>query len=457
VEFKESPSDSITREMVGFANATGGHIYLGVADDNTVKGLDVTNRLRSRVQDFARNCEPPIRVRIETIRHDGKTVLVVGVPESDRKPHKCSAGYFLRVGSNTQEMNRDELMRFARAVAETGFDGAMCPGFRYPMDFDAKAFGTYLRIAAIKHGGLSRDTILVNLGLAEASDDGLRMRHAGVLFFARDPHRWLPQSEVTCVLFRDLEGIHVLDRKDFREGLLENLEQACVFMSRHISVRYEIKTLRRKEIPELPPEALREAVTNALMHRDYHIRGARVMVKMFPDRVEIDNPGGLPPGLKPAEFGRKAVHRNGLIADLLHRADMTERIGSGIKRMRDAMRAMNLPAPKFDFTGFFTVTFRKATIPEVTKSLTKSVTKSPEELRQAILTTAVNPVGLFDLMTMVGLRHRTFFRKHHLAPLISAGLLRLTIPGKPNSRFQRYVLTHAGVRFLKTASRSRSK
>jgi ATP-dependent DNA helicase RecG len=181
------------------------------------------------------------------------------------------------------------------------------------------------------------------------------------------------------------------------------------------------------------------------------------MVKMFPDRVEIDNPGGLPPGLKPAEFGRKAVHRNGLIADLLHRADMTERIGSGIKRMRDAMRAMNLPAPKFDFTGFFTVTFRKATIPEVTKSLTKSVTKSPEELRQAILTTAVNPVGLFDLMTMVGLRHRTFFRKHHLAPLISAGLLRLTIPGKPNSRFQRYVLTHAGVRFLKTASRSRSK
>jgi len=447
VEFKESASDSLARELVAMANSGGGRVYVGVADDRSVKGVQTSNRLLSQIQDIARGCDPPIRVHVTPFAYKGQEVVMIDVPDGNRKPHGCSAGYFLRTGPNSQKMSREELVEFVGARVQIAFDRADCPEFRYPADFDGAAFQTYMRRVGLTSAGLKREAVLENLGLAHAKDGVLRLNHAGVLFFAKEPRRFLPHAEVTCVLYRDREGVDIIDRKDFRGNLRSNLEDIEAFLKRHISVRYEIRGLRRKEIPELPEEVLREAVVNAVMHRDYRISGARVMVKVLPDRVEVSNPGGLPPGLDPRHFGSVSVHRNELIADLLHRLGVGERVGSGIARMRQSMRAAGLPAPKFEFDTFFVATFRKKAAVDLGAT---AGTKSALSRHQVeILTLCRQPRAQMDLMKALQRSDRTKFRKTLLDPLLQAGLLTLTIPDKPRSRFQKYVATEAGRKELK--------
>ena len=141
---------------------------------------------------------------------------------------------------------------------------------------------------------------------------------------------------MTCALFKGTEKVHVLNRKDYNEDLISNIDNAMVFLKQHVPVRYEMTGgPRRREPPEVPFDALREAVINAVVHRDYLEKGARVMVEMFDDRIEIYNPGGLVKGLDPSEFGRKSVLRNPLLASMLDRIEYIEKWVQVLRRCRD--------------------------------------------------------------------------------------------------------------------------
>ncbi|MCX5796838.1 MAG: winged helix-turn-helix transcriptional regulator [Elusimicrobia bacterium] len=301
----------------------------------------------------ARHCDPPVTIHMAVFKYQGHDLLMVDVPEGRHKPHGCAAGYFLRAGPNSQKLNRDELIEFVRALKPAIPERQDCPDFRYPADFDGRGFRSFLRLSGISAPGLSMEKLLVNLGLARREGRRLAVNNAGVLFFAKQPARFLPQARVTCVLFQTPERSRILDRQDLDGGLLDNLRQAEIFLLKHLPVRYEIRGFDRIEHPELPVEALREGVVNALMHRDYSVRGGNVFVEIFPDRVALVNPGGLPPGLAPEDFGTKSVHRNPLVADLLFRARKVERVGTGIRRIRELLAASRCPEPRFDFTSFF--------------------------------------------------------------------------------------------------------
>ena len=121
---------------------------------------------------------------------------------------------------------------------------------------------------------------------------------------------------------------------------------------------YRKEGLRRQNIPEYPMEAVREAITNAVMHRDRFFDGANVFVELYADRIEVISPGSLPKGLILADLGRKSIRRNPLIADLLHRIDFIEKAGTGIRRIRDGAREQDCPEPEFEADRFVTVTFR---------------------------------------------------------------------------------------------------
>lgn len=277
--------------------------------------------------------------------------------------------------------------------------------------------------------------------------------NAGVLFFARSPIKFIRHARVTCLLLAGIDKVNILDRKDLEENIFANVEQAMIFLKRHLSLRYKIEKLKREEILELPETALREAVLNAVTHRDYYERGAVVMVEIYRDRVEISDPGGLPPGLKRSELGRKSVHRNPLIADLFHRMGEAEKVGSGIKRMRAAAKAAGVPAPRFEATGFFTITYRKSA-----EAMEHEVpTRSTDPVnRPSRPTQSTNPVDrLLDLLqheelsagalrSALGIKHRPTFRANYLHPALKAGLIEYTISGKPTSRLQKYRLTEKG-------------
>ena len=109
VEFKEKLTN-LDREIVAFANAAGGEIYLGVDDDGGIKGITITNALLSQIQDTAQNCDPSIRINFKQYKE--LRVLVVLIEEGENKPYKCKEGFFLRIGPNAQKLKRDEIIQF---------------------------------------------------------------------------------------------------------------------------------------------------------------------------------------------------------------------------------------------------------------------------------------------------------------------------------------------------------
>src|SRR3989338_1500454 len=280
IEFKESLKN-IDKEMVAFANSEGGRIFLGISDDNTIKGIMINNRLKSQVQDMANNCDPAVKIKLEESDGVIKEMLLSQGP-----------------------------VRFDKQLKE--FDSK---------DFDKIAFADYLKRANIGYSR-DKDNILFNLGV---QDQG-KLTNTGVLFFSKNPKKYLINAYVTCARYKGTEKVKVIDRKDIEANLIRQVEDSIKFIERNTMVEYEIKGLERKEIPEYPIEALREAVLNAVMHRDYFETGANVQIDILDDRISITNIGGLIKPLTKDKLGKIAVRRNPLIADLFHRVGLVEKM-----------------------------------------------------------------------------------------------------------------------------------
>jgi predicted HTH transcriptional regulator len=206
---------------------------------------------------------------------------------------------------------------------------------------------------------------LVALGCAVKNPQGeIQPTNAGLLFFGSEPQVQLPQSEVVCVLFKDEIGVGgYLDRKIVGGNLKELIDQTEQFLQEHLIVGAKIEGWKRVDLPEYPVEALREAVVNAIIHRDYSKEGEVVRVFKYSNRIEVRSPGALLPGITIDLMQKGLVGsklRNQVLGNLLR--DLPgyfERIGSGIRFMLEETRQMGLSLPQFRETGEFVVTFYK--------------------------------------------------------------------------------------------------
>jgi len=281
------------------------------------------------------------------------------------KPYHCGSGFYLRVGPSSQELRRDEIIEFLKSEGKVRFEDMVNSRFDFDVHFDPAKLKEFLGRAGIT-AVLEPATTLANLGVAERQEGRVLLNNAGVMLFSRNLADIYFHTAVTCALYKGTDKVNVLDRKDFNTDLMNSVESTMVFLKQHLRLAYEFTgTARRKEVPEIPYDALREAVINAVLHRDYIERGANVMVEIFDDRVEITNTGGLPKGLTPEEFGTKSVLRNPLVADLFHRAGYIERMGTGIGRMRNLVAEAGLPPMRFVFSAFFTATFQRPKVPKL--------------------------------------------------------------------------------------------
>ena len=210
------------------------------------------------------------------------------------------------------------------------------------------------------------EQILVGMGCAVVRGGGeVVPTNAGLLFFGYDPQFFLIQGEVACVLFRETVGAsRYADRKNVRGTLQELIDGAEAFVNRYIAVGARVEGWKRIDIPEYSQEVLREAIINAVVHRDYSKRGESIRVFYYPDRVEVHSPGLLLPGITVEQMERGVVQsklRNPVLAGLLRDIPgYMERIGSGIRFMLDETRRLGLPTPQFREAGEFIVTFHKA-------------------------------------------------------------------------------------------------
>lgn len=424
VEFKEKYTPKIDRDIVALANAKGGFIVLDVNDEGKITGEKITNHIKAEILSIARNCDSPIT--LSKISHIGG-VVVIEVPEGDDKPHSCSSGYFRRMDAVTQKMSQKEVRTMFRETADLFFESLPCKGFTFD-EISLKKIRAFLEETqtSLKVGKSNLASFLSSLGIYK---DG-KINNAGSLMFAGDIKKFIPYSETILGAFKGTNKTHIYDHKDVRDDLLTQLNEAMAFVQKHLNVRSEIRGVQRHDIYEIPLDALREAVVNAIVHRDYSKRGTSIYVSVFDDRIEIVNPGGLPAGVTKQNFGKESVRRNLIIADLFHRMGKVERMGGGIGRMRDLMKEVGLKEPIFESDAFFRAIFRRN--PEY--SLKPAPGLGPEKTTQKTTQKIIEQIGKNpqitrqELAKIINLTEEGV--KYHLSKMQKKGSIRRVGPDK---------------------------
>ena len=430
LDFKERLPSDLGRHICAFANASGGRIILGVRDDGSASGYNLSNSDEAKINSTARNIEPSVRVSVERVGG----FAVIHIPEGENKPHSSAGQFYLRIGSTSQQLKRDEIREFFHKERLVRFDEKPNMEFDFKDDFYRLKFKEYLAKAGITPLQGEADT-LRNLNLL----DGGHMRNAGVLLFTQRITKFFTSAIVVCALYEGTDKHQILDMKEFNADILSNFENAFEYTRSKLNTNFIIKAERTNRL-ELPKEALREALINAMMHRDYFSNG-HVQVDIYIDRVDISNPGGLVSGLARKDFGKRSMPRNPLLMDLFLRIDKVERIGSGIGRIRKAMREYGLKA-KFDISeGWFSVVFPRAaqaatpqatlikTPSESTKSILKLYQNYPETILKILGGISENPrITIPELAKMAGLSQIGV--KYNLKKLKKDGVLKRVGPDK---------------------------
>ncbi len=374
VEFKRDDvrPDSIAKEFSALLNFEGGYILLGVADDGIVSGLTRSREDAERwVMNIAhQNIQPSFIPSWSPIPFDdGKVVGVIELPaDSPGKPHKARRGNawvtFMRVGSTSREASREEegrlyqaahLMRYdIRPVLDTGYES-----------LDQERLENYFRIVLDREAPALNDheswrRILTNIDILAEAAHATVATAAGLLLFGDNPNRRLPQAGITATAFpREDKDYDTVDEELIRGPLvsIQNarkrtvdkgvIDRAVDFVDRNMGTVAWLEGGRRLRKKALPLDAVREAIVNAVAHRDYSLIGTDVEVSLYRDRLEVISPGRLPNGVtveKMAEGLRAA--RNELLKETLRDYGYVDHLGMGVRnKIIGSMRVHNGTQP----------------------------------------------------------------------------------------------------------------
>lgn len=296
------------------------------------------------------------------------------------------------------------------------------------------------------------ESILMGLELIQ---DG-RLLNAAVVLFGKNVGSQFPQCEIRLARFRGMDKQpDFTDNRQYKDHAFGLLRRAEVFLLDHVPIAGELASgsMIRRDIPWYPPRATREALANALCHRDYSIPGGAVALAMFDDRLEIISPGEFHFGLTADKMTVPHESRpwNPLIANTFYRAGVIERWGSGTTNMVHWCEENGNPVPEWqERSGSVVVSFYppkgavSAAPPKLPPQATPQATPQVEKLLQY----CNEPLSREELQQALKIQDRKYFRKTFLRPALEDGFIELTIPDKPNSPLQKYRLTEKGRAFL---------
>ncbi|MEW6037268.1 MAG: ATP-binding protein [Pseudomonadota bacterium] len=373
VEFKRDTVENfrLAQEIVAFANFMGGVILLGVDDDGSIAGISRPN-LEEWVMELCRvKIDPPIIPYFEVVRNaePEKEVAVVRLLPGPDKPyariHDNRRAYFVRVGSTSREAGREELERMFQESGRLRYGQKPVPGSTLD-DFDFGRLENYFnRVVKQKcpawddREGWER--LLQNLEFAVETEGRSAATVDGLLLFGRNPKRFLPQSGLRAIAYPGTEpGYAVISDQDMtgpitplfgpRKTLLEAglIDQALDFIARHTQIESRIVRGRRIDKPAYPEAALREAIVNAIAHRDYSVAGAEIQINLFEDRLEIISPGRLPNSatVESIKTGFRYA-RNQVLVNVLRDYGYVDARGMGIRfKLIPEMRKHNKTEPE---------------------------------------------------------------------------------------------------------------
>lgn len=366
VEFKKSTAqmERALKAMCSFLNHKGGAVYFGVSDKGKVVGQEVSDStLKTISQKIRQKIKPEVSPGINVFESGGKNVVEVKVAKGTNKPYYLDGIAYRRAGSESPVIAPEELEKIILGKKRTCWDSEVCEGATFD-DIDAEKVEWFLKEAKNKRGV----DIPANAPLKEALMrlkllHGGKLTNAAVLLFAKEPQKYFIQSEVKCIRFRgtDVTG-PMVDMKVIESNIIEQVTDAEKFIFDHISLSSWIEDwkIQRQEKWEYPPKAIREALANAIAHRDYS-SASKVQVRIFDDRMEFWNPGRLPEGwtIKKLKQEHESEPFNPLIAKQFFWIKHIEEVGTGTNKIVEWCVDWGLPEPVFEFTGTSLITILK--------------------------------------------------------------------------------------------------
>jgi ATP-dependent DNA helicase RecG len=438
--------------LSGFSNQDDGGVILFGLDEKQgfrLVGVYDAQDLQKRVAEQCKQMEPVVRPLFTVAEVDGKIIVSAEIPAVDiaERPVYYRGvgrvkGSYVRVGESDEVMSEYEIYSYDAFRKRTQDDVRKVENAKLSL-FHTERLAAYF--SAVKSDrknlaeSVSDDEIMELMGVTA---DGIPTL-AGVMSFSKYPQAYFPQLCVTAV---SLPGLEMGETGDDEERFIDNqritgaipdmIDTAVDFVRRNSRNKTIVDADgKRRDKLEYPTKAVREAVLNGLVHRDYsvHTQNVPVRIEMYRDRMEIISPGGLYGKITIDSLG--SVHpdtRNAVLANILELLHVTENRYSGIPTIRSECRKWGLPAPIFEARrGAFKVIFYNNIFKPENK-------QSREMLQNDLLAFCTKPKSRADIIAFTGFSQTHTMRKI-VQPLLDAGLLKMTLPDKPKSSLQTYV------------------
>ena len=348
------------RTVCAMLNQQGGHVLFGVKPDGNVTGQQVSERTIEEVIVEIRRIEPPAFPAVERVRVEGdREVIVVSVSRGPSSPYTYRGAAYRRIGNATVALSSDEYgrMLFERMHGERRWENQTASGWQVE-DLDADEIRR-TAAEAIRRGRLEDPgntdprELLRGFGLLR---DGALCRAAAVLFGKADRLEFeMPQCLLRVARFRGLDRTEFLDNRQFNGNAFTLLRDAERFLRDTLPIagRFESERFERIDEPLYPPLATREALANALCHRDYAIGGGSIGVAVYDDRLEVTSTGPLHFGLTPEKLfaPHESLPWNPMIARTFYRRGIIEEWGRGTLRMAEMSISADIPVPEIEEVG----------------------------------------------------------------------------------------------------------
>lgn len=450
IELKAAEKGCPTRlydTLSSFSNQDeGGVIIFGIdeKDGYAVKGVYDSQDLQKKVTEQCKQMEPVVRALFTMCELEGKTVVSAEIPSVDISERPVFyrgvgriKGSYIRVGESDEPMSEYEIYSYEAFRKRIRDDIRVVEGSRMHL-FDEERMNRYLDAVKTERRNLAENVsdqdILELMGVIADGTPTL----AGMMTFSKYPQTYFPQLCITAVALPGTEpgvlgddGARFLDNRRITGAIPDMLEEAVDFVRKNSRTKTIIdENGRRADKSEYPLRAVREAILNALVHRDYsiHTENVPIRIEMYRDRMEITNSGGLYGKITIDALGKvRPETRNAVLANILELLKITENRYSGIPTMRSEFLNAGLPTPIFSVQhGEFKVTMKNDYYAE------------ENSVQDGILEFCSVPRSRTELIEFIG-KSRSYAMGKIIQPLIDSGKLKLTMPEKPKSPNQKYV------------------
>lgn len=452
IELKAATNGCPTRlfdSLSSFSNQDdGGIIIFGVdeSDNYAVKGVYDAQDLQKKVTEQCKQMEPVIRALFTVCEIEGKTVVSAEIPGVDISERPVFykgvgriKGSYVRVGESDELMSEYEIYSYEAFRKRIRDDIRVIENAKFNL-IDEKRMAQYLYAVKSERKNLAENVtdeeILELMGITNGGVPTL----AGLMTFSKYPQAYFPQLCITAVSLPGTEhgtigndGERFIDNKRITGAIADMLEEAVEFVRKNSRTKTIIDDNgHRADKPEYPIKAVREAILNALVHRDYsiHTENVPIRIEMYRDRMEIVNSGGLYGKISIDALGKvRPETRNAALANMLELLNITENRYSGIPTMRSEFANAGLPAPIFSVAhGEFKVVMKNGLFNDTMP------------IEDSIAEFCTTPRTRDEIATFVG-KSKNYVISQIVNPLVESGILKLTLPNKPKSPNQKYVKT----------------